>query len=262
MMRKIENFVVLMLLLMALGGCGVSENIEAAEKSTVAEPTTESTSESKVSQNHETHLQVSEFHDYAPFYSVSFQKIEGETGKCLSFAGSTETEDLRTITPDNVRIEPEEDIWELGYWFDGNSNMDDTVTLQFWNRGSADSLMIEIDGLAYELTMPSADSKKVTLNQTVAPLNITIKNVTIYSKALLFELEGVDKNSYMFLLADSNGSKRAPTRVAYNPEEASTQLLYVFETPIEGEEWIMKIKDLSDESEDQPEYVECNLNLK
>lgn len=262
MLRKIEKFVFFMLIMTALGGCAVSEDIEDADKRTMAESTRESTNEREVTPNNETHLRVSEFHDYAPFYSVSFQKIEGETGKYLSYEGSTETEDMRTITPDNVRIEPEEDIWELSYWFDGNLNLADTVTLQFWNRGNADSVMIEIDGLEYELTIPSAASKQVTLNQIVDPLNITIKNVSVYSKALLFELEGVDKNNYMFLLTDSNGSKTAPTRVAYNPEETCIQLLYVFENPIENKEWIMKIKDLSNESEEQPEYVECNLKLK
>lgn len=256
---KTRHFIVFMLVMLALGGCAVSaEDIEDADKSTVAE----STSEREVTPNNATHLQVSEFNDYAPFYSVSFQKIEGETGKYLSFEGSTETEDMRTITPDNVRIEPEEDIWELGYWFDGDSNLADTVTLQFWNRGNADSVVIEIDGSQYELTIPSADSKQVTLNQRVDPLNITIKNVTLYSKALLFELEGVDKNNYMFLISDSNGSKTAPTRVAYDPEAGHIQLLYVFENLIENEEWTMKIKDLSNESEDQPEYVECKLKLK
>lgn len=269
---KMGTFAIIMLAVMLLEGCVVSEDIEDTAKdvntatSSTGEITVNSISEeetvsSQVPLSDVTHLKVSEFKDYAPFYSISFQKIEGETGNKLLFEGSTEEENPQTVVPDNIRVEPEDAIWELGYWFDGNSNLADTVTLEFWNRGNAGSFMIEIDDLQYKLKMPAAESEMVTLNQLVEPLDITINYVIKYSKALLFELEGVEKIEYVFLITDANGSKVAPTRVAYTPEEDSIQLLYVFETPIENEEWTMNIKDLSSQNEEQMEYVKCNLTF-
>ena len=269
---KMGCFAIIMLTVMVLGGCAVSEDIEDTTKnvntvtSSTSELTVDSISEDEAASSEMplsdvTHLKVSEFNDFSPFYSISFQKIEGETGNMLLFEGSTEEENPQTVVPNNIRVEPEEAIWELGYWFDGDSNLADTVTLEFWNRGNAGSFMIEIDDLQYELKLPAAESEMVTLNQIVELLDIKINYAIKYSKALLFELEGVEKIEYVFLITDANGSKVAPTRVAYTPEEDSIQLLYVFETPIENEEWTMNIKDLSSQDEEQMEYVECNLTF-
>lgn len=269
---KKRYFTLIMLLVIVLGGCAVSEGVEDTEKkvsdvtASISELTDEPISKNEAVSSEEpisdvTHLKVSEFKDYGPFYSISFQKIEGKTGNVLLFEGSAEDKDLGTIVPDNIRVEPEDAIWELSYWFDGDSNLEDTVTLEFWNRGNAGSFEIEIDELQYELKLPAAESEMVTLNQLVEPLNITIKNVVKYSQALLFELEGVEKIEYVFLLTDENSGKIAPTRVAYTPEEDRLQLLYAFENPIENEEWTMYIKDLLIQSENQTEYVECNLTF-
>lgn len=269
---KRRYFVAIMLIAVVLGGCTVSEDMEDRENnsntvtSSIGEKTDKLISEGEASLNEEaisdvTHLKVNEFSDYAPFYSISFQKIEGETGELLLFEGSTETDNQQLIIPVNLRVEPEEAVWELSYCFDGNDNLTDTVTLEFWNRGNAGSYMIEIDSLQYELKLPEVDSEMITLNQMIEPLDITIKNVVKYSKALLFELEGVEKNEYMFLLSDENGNKIAPTRVAHTPEEDWIQLLYVFENPIGDESWSMNIKDLANQSEGKSEYVECKLTF-
>lgn len=278
---KLRHFITIMMIVLVLGGCAVPENIkDTGEKvsertSSINELTEQLRNEGEIAPSDEklsdvsliqeslsdvTHLKVIEFRDYAPFYSISFQKIEGETGNVLLFEGSTDGENSQIISPNNIRVEPEEDIWELGYWFDGNTNLDDTVTLQFWNRGNADSLMIEIDELQYELKLSTPESKMITLNQVVEPLDITIQYVVKYSNALLFELEGKEIFNHLFLLTDANDSRKAPTRVAYNPDdEDKIQLLYVFETPIENDDWIMSIKNLSNQSKEQNKYVECNL---
>ena len=49
----------------------------------------------------ETHLKLTELVDCAPFYSMSFQKIEGGTGKTLLFEGNTEIADQKTVGPDH-----------------------------------------------------------------------------------------------------------------------------------------------------------------
>lgn len=266
---KIKYLIVSVLLVLALNGCAVSDNIKDTESHGITETeqtknqadqsSNEATDENKEALKNEPYLKVSDFKDYAPFYSVSFRKIEGETN--LLFSGSTENGDSKTIVPDNVRIEPEDAIWELSYWFDGNADLADTVTLQFWNRGNAGSVMVEIDGLQYKLALPSAESELVTMDKKVEKLGLTIKNVNIYTNALVFEIEGAEDNNCLFLLADSKDNKTAPTRTAYVPEEKKLQLLYVFEDPIKKEDWTMKIKDISEASDAQSEYIDCRLEL-
>lgn len=59
------------------------------------------------------------FEDSAPYYSLSFQKIEGGTGVGLTFEGNTESGDQKRIEPDNIEIEPEESLYQVGYGFIG-----------------------------------------------------------------------------------------------------------------------------------------------
>lgn len=201
----------------------------------------------------ETHLRLTELKDCAPFYTLSFQKIEGGTGKQLLFEGNTELADQKTVGPDHIEVEPEAAVWELGYWFDGEENLADTVTLNFWNRGEAETIRVILDGLEYELSCPKMEPKEIQLEQKLDETQIVIESAKVYPNALLLSLSGMDDKNWekpIFLFGEEKEEKIPPVRVAYEMEAEEMDLLFAFEDGIPQETFILRMKDRDSKGEE------------
>lgn len=254
-MKKI--YLILLLVALASEGCAnpntlpdqtkeIEENnseVENPQKNEVVEEV-EQEVEEEIAE--ETHLKLTELVDCAPFYSMSFQKIEGGTGKTLLFEGNTEIADQKTVGPDHVAVEPEEDIWEIGYAFDGEENLADTVTLNFWNRGGAKTLHVILDGLEYELPCPKMNPKEISIGQKLDGTQIVLENAKIYPNALLLRLSGVNNENWekpLFLFDIDTEEKISPVRSAYEEEMEEMDLLFAFENGIPQETLVLRMKD-------------------
>lgn len=256
-MKKI--YFLLLIAVLTMGGCKSQEalpeqTIEAEDdNSEVENPQKNMETEAVEDIAEETHLKLAELVDCAPFYSMSFQKIEGGTGKLLLFEGNTEMADQKTVGPDHVAVEPEDAIWEIGYVFDGNENLADTVTLNFWNRGEAETIRVILDGLEYELSCSKMEPKEIRLEQKLDETQIVIESAKVYPNALLLSLSGMDDKNWekpIFLFGEEKEEKIPPVRVAYEMEAEEMDLLFAFENGIPQETFILRMKDRDSKGEE------------
>ena len=101
-----------------------------------------------------------EIRDYAPYYKLRFQKIEDSTGKKLSFEQNAALFDEQETVPAHVEIKPEEELWLMGYGFDGVENPADSIWIDFWNLNEAESAEVILDGLEYRLELPKTVNRE------------------------------------------------------------------------------------------------------
>lgn len=264
-MRRI--YLILFLAVLAMSGC---TNPEAApEQTKVME---ESNSEAESSRENEpaeaegeiaeeTYLDLTELVDCAPFYSMSFQKVEGGTGRLLLFEGNTEISDQNTVGPDQVKVEPEDAVWELCYAFGGEEALADTVTLSFWNRGEAETIRVLLDGLEYEFSCPRINPKEIQLGQKLEDTRIVLEDVKLYPNALLLRLSGVDSESWdktFFLLDEEKEEKILPARSAYEKEAEEMYLLFAFENGIPEKPLVFRMKD--NDSAGEERFYDLTIN--
>lgn len=188
----------------------------------------------------ETHLKLTELKDYAPYYVMSFQKIEGGTGERLSFEGNTVLADQEIVGPDRVEVEPQSAIWELGFHFDGKENLADTITLEFWNRGGSEAFQVILDGLIYEVAVPKVETKEVEIGEKLPGTQVMVEDACIYPHALFLRLSGIDSgnwDNHFYLIRVSNGEeeKISPVRSAYEETRGEMHLLFLFKEGIPEE---------------------------
>ncbi len=236
-MRRI--YLILFLAVLAMSGC---TNPEAApEQTKVME---ESNSEAESSQENElaeaegeiaeeTYLNLTELVDCTPFYSMSFQKVEGGTGRLLLFEGNTEISDQNTVGPDQVKVEPE-----------------DAVTIR-----------VLLDGLEYEFSCPRINPKEIQLGQKLEDTRIVLEDVKLYPNALLLRLSGVDSESWdktFFLLDEEKEEKILPARSAYEKEAEEMYLLFAFENGIPEKPLVFRMKD--NDSAGEERFYDLTIN--
>lgn len=200
----------------------------------------------------DTHLELVEFEECAPYYTLSFQKVEGGTGKRLSLEEDHEMDDSGVWNPVDVSGEPDEALWGLSYGFEGDENAVDTISMNFWNRANAEAVVIEIDGLEYEVTFPKVEEKEIELNQYVT-LNskgeqALLESAIVYPKAILLKLSGIDENHwtdsfFLFYMEDDRGKNVEPARMDYRSDTDGLYLLYLFEEGIPDKELFFQVAE-------------------
>lgn len=240
-MQKIIKYLVSLIAAVFLAGCSVEEvNLEKTEEVYEQHRKLTNVQEKVEVQKkeilEETHLELVKFEDYAPYYCLSFQKIEGGTGNVLLFEGNTEVENQKTIGPDNIEVEPYESLWQLGWVFVGKENMADTVKIVFWNRGGAQEVTVRLDGLEYKVTIPEISAKEIKLGQAVKldteGSEAILEKAVIYPNALLIKMSEMD-NEHWDTAIDLKDSKAKNGRMGwtgfrYDEDLKEMELLFVF----------------------------------
>lgn len=256
-MKKI--YLILCLAALAAGGCISPKTLPEQAKemeegnADVGDSQENGTAQEREKIAEETHLELIRLVDCAPFYSMSFQKIEGGTGELLLFEGNTEISDQKTAGPDNVELEPEAAVCEVGYAFDGDENLADTVTLSFWNRGEAESIQVILDGLEYELSCPKMNPEEIRIEQNLGETEIVLEDVKIYPKALLLRLSGINSANWdksFFLSYKENEERVLPVRSVCEMEAGEMYLLFTFENGVPEKLPAFRMVD-SDAKEDE-----------
>lgn len=182
----------------------------------------------------ETHLEMVKFIDRAPYYLMSFQKIEGGTGQKLSFEGNTEIADQKTIGPDNLEVEPEDAVRDMWYYFDGDENLADTVTFSFWNYGDAESFQVILDGLTYQFAVPAVEAKKIEIGKKLTGTQVVVEYAYLYPKALMLRLSGIDSTNwgnifYLVRTVEGEEEKLFSGGTWYEEKTGEMPLLFTFE---------------------------------
>lgn len=223
-------------------------------------------SSKNIGENKGDYLELVNLEDHSPYYSMSFHKVDGETGELLSFEGNVESDDQTTAGPDHLSITPSDSLVGLSYGFDGEENLADTVTLGFWNRGEEESVVITIDGLDYELTFPDVEARSVAVSDSISfdEFKVTIKELVIYPNSLIIKMSDVDIEEWerIFLVeAPEQSEELIPPMSSRYTEEAKTfELLYTFENGVPESNLILHI--MRDGSSEENQYYEYLLNLK
>lgn len=188
--------------------------------------------------NPETHLELMVFKDQAPYYELDFQKIEGGTGNLLLFEENKDPQ-YPEITggPKNVEAEPLDSLHGFGCVLNGEEDPADTLTMGFWNRGGAETVLVTLDGLEYEVSLPKPDVKECILNQKIdfEGIHAIIEKADIYPNAILLKLAEIDINhrtGLCFLTWPQAKDILAPKGSAYEEEAGEEYLLYVFDEGI------------------------------
>lgn len=273
---KRKSLLLLSLSTLLLTGCTAAKapaEVPAAQESapSTAEDALENTANTSDSEEEnavtETHLELAAMEDYSPFYTLRFQKIDGETGEPLLFEGSDEPEDQVAAVPTQVETDPSDNAWGMVCYFDGEENLRDTIAMYFWNRGGGDTVSITIDGLTYQVALPKTQPEEITLNQELkaAGESFTAATASLYPKALLLELSDISEelqlNGTIFLLKDSEGKEYSPTEVANDPDAQKMELLYVLEDGIPDGALSLSIGERADGASERT-YQDYVLHLE
>lgn len=185
-------------------------------------------------QTAEAHLELMEIRDYAPYYKLRFQKIEDSTGKKLSFEQNAALFDEQETVPAHVEIKPEEELWLMGYGFDGVENPADSIWIDFWNLNEAESAEVILDGLEYRLELPKTVNREVKIEQEVEGTGITVENLHVLPNALLLTVSGMNLTNYgnpMHLSYTKQGEEKRldPVRTAYRGDAGEMYLIFALE---------------------------------
>lgn len=213
----------------------------------------------------ETHLEMVKFIDRAPYYLMSFQKIEGGTGKKLSFEGNTEIADQKTIGPDNLEVEPEDAVRDMWYYFDGDENLADTVTFSFWNYGDAESFQVILDGLTYQFAVPEVEARKIEIGKKLTGTQVVVEYAYLYPKALMLRLSGIDSTNwgnifYLVRTVEGEEEKLFPGGTWYEEETGGIPLLFTFEDGVPKENLTFRMGEYT-ETGRKEDMIHYNLEL-
>lgn len=213
----------------------------------------------------ETHLEMVKFIDYAPRYTLSFQKIEGGTGERLSFEGNTEIADQKTTGPDNLEVEPEDAMLDMSFCFDGDENLADTVTFSFWNYGNAESFQVILDGLAYQFEVPELETKKIEIGKKLTGTQVVVEYAYLYPKALMLKLSGLDNTNwtnFFYLVRTVEGEEERffPGGTCYEEETGEMPLLFTFEDGVPKENLTFRMGEYT-ETGRKEDMIHYNLEL-
>ncbi len=188
--------------------------------------------------NPETHLELTDFRDYAPYYELDFQKIEGETGKLLLFEENKDPQYPEIVgVPKNVAVEPLDSLSGFGYVLNGEENPADTLSMGFWNRGGAETILVTLDGLEYKVSLPKPETRTCILNQEIdfEGIHAVIEEAELYPSAILLKLTGIDlahRTGFYFLTWPTAEDVLGFKGSAYEEEAKEQYLLYIFEEEI------------------------------
>lgn len=223
-----------------LAGCAAPEKTDTQAENSQAEimeagevDAGDSDMAGKDDQSQDVYLELVDKKEMVPFYSLSFQKVDKETGEKLLFEGNAESADAESMAPD-LTVEPSEDLWEFAFWFDGKEEATNTVTLQFWNRGETGKIQVTIDGIVYEENLSGEQGNEIALDQTkVGETGAILEKATLYSNAVVLDLSEVSdtlfQNPFLLTVLQQEESRIAPTRTAYDRNAKTLSLLYIFE---------------------------------
>lgn len=271
-MKRIHiSFLLLSLLL--ISGCASSDATSEQEEKTEPEVSevSESAEDEEEAQSEnvepETHLELTGLENYAPYYTLRFQKIEGGTGKVSGFAYTPDPEDPSIVTaPEHVEVIPSEKLGLLTCSFSGDENPEDEVTLSLWNRGEEENFQIVLDDLEYEVSLPEETSEETELNQKLeneGPQAMLDKAV-VYPHTILLELSGIDSAhwdcGFWLVNADTQEIVSSPM-IFYDEDLEELSLLCVFEDEIPDVDLALRISESHKESAADDAYHDYQIKF-
>lgn len=255
-MKRIHvSFLILAVLL--ISGCTASDTMSEQEEKTEMEVSEGAEVEEEPENENiepETHLELTDFENAAPYYTLRFQKIEGGTGKVIGFAYTPDPEDSSIITtPEHVEVIPSERLGLLTCSFSGDENPEDAVTLSFWNRGEEHTFRIVLDDLEYEISLPEETFEETELNQKLEKEGeqAMLEKAVVYPHTIRLELSGIDNAhwdcGFWLVNAETQEIISSPL-IFYDEDLEELSLLCVFEDKIPDGELALRVSEKNKES--------------
>lgn len=237
-------------------GKASDDSVETAEAETEVVQTDDSAEDSE--EHEDIYLELDNFRDYSPEYYMSFHKIDPKTGDRVAFEDGAVSED---DTVDDLEINPADGIEGLSYVYED----EDTLSLEFWNRGEADTITITVDGLDYELALPEVEHETIAAAEAVSfdGYEVTVQEYEVYPNALIIKFSDVSEEEFerLYLIEDpEQGEEMLAPSVSYDSDSGSMDLLFRFENGLSADNLSLKIQQ--DMTAQDKEYFTYAINLE